>query len=488
MMPTMKLGRWLTLSALAAALAAPGRPARAADYTWAGPGNIWSAAGNWMPNTGPPGTNANDTATIAKMPGVSLDVDETIAKLTMNSAGSSLSISNPRKLTVNGPITLTQGRLFLTGGSIAGTGTLTITNKSSVTAQGSSSIANPIDQGGTLTVQSSAGAPAALALAKDLTNNGTLQLINKPADKAATVDLSINGGKGTLTNNGSISFSQAGAATSISAALDNSIVGMVNVSGSATVGAANAKSANTGVITIGAGASLALVGASFTNNLNPVNAGNPGIIGAGTLDRSQIAAGGWMNNGIVAVGTEIPGPAQAQGLPAPQGAQALQPGLLSFVGDYVQSSTGTLAIPINQAGMPGVDYSQLAITQGAAVLDGTLAVTVNDPSLIKYGDTFTVLTSDSGLTGSFANAVPDSSGMATLVADGGTFTAEYLGSAGGPSAVVLTDFVAAVPEPPALHLLASGAVAAGLAAAVRLRRPRRGASRSEARGIPEREG
>ena len=43
----------------------------------------------------------------------------------------------------------------------------------------------------------------------------------------------------------------------------------------------------------------------------------------------------------------------------------------------------------------------------------------------------------------------------------------YLGSAGGPSETELTDFVASVPEPPGLLLLATGAGVLGLVALLR---------------------
>jgi hypothetical protein len=101
-------------------------------------------------------------------------------------------------------------------------------------------------------------------------------------------------------------------------------------------------------------------------------------------------------------------------------------------------------------------------------------VTVEDLLDVRPSDVFTILTSDSGLSGFFANAVPNSQGMATLVADVGTFTLEYLGSAGGPSEVVLTNFVATVPEPSGLRLLASGVGAVGLVALVPPARRRRG--------------
>jgi len=122
-------------------------------------GVIWSAAANWAPAGGPPGTNATDTAAINSQPALTLDLNETIAGLTMNSAAVSLPIPANQILTVIGPATLTQGQISLTGGTLAGTGTLTIANQASVTASGNgSTINNPITENGPLTVPATADA------------------------------------------------------------------------------------------------------------------------------------------------------------------------------------------------------------------------------------------------------------------------------------------------------------------------------------------
>jgi len=473
---TFMTGRGLTALALAAALAGPARTLRAGAYTWAGPGNSWGAAGNWGPAGGPPGQNAQagDTAAINSGPAVTLDINATLAGFSMNSASASLAIPKNQTLTVNGPANLTQGRVFLTGGTIAGTGTLTIGSKSIVSVQGSgtSTIQNPISLSGTLSLQSSGGKDdngVALSLAKDLTNNGTIKFLNRipdTADDDAQVALTINGGKGTLTNSGRITFNQTTVFDSgIKASVVNNAGANITIASTSKggtgvfLGSDGAKSSNLGTITIGARSTLSLVGASFVNDKNGASTGK--IVSAGTLDRSDIPKGGWTNNGDVTV-AKVTAP-HAQGpnnMPQDQGlAQgALQPGRLSFVGDYVQSASGSLGILINQGGTAGTDYSQLAITQGTAYLDGMLDVTVNNPSAISYGDIFTVLTADSGLVGSFANAPADFRGMSTLDTNGGIFTVLYLGSTNGPSAVELTDFIAgvstlaSVPEPPSLVL------------------------------------
>ena len=196
MTPSMNLGRWLAPLALTAVLAAPAPTLRAGPFTWAGPGNVWSNAGNWMPAGGPPQT-AGDSATISSGPAVSLDIDPTIDAFTMNSSAASLSITN-HTLTVTGPSNLTQGRVVMTNATWAGAGTLTIGASAFLTAAAASTIQDPISLSGTLTAQSIPNAFAVLSLAKDLTNNGTIQM-SIPAGDFPTVQITVNGGKGTLT-------------------------------------------------------------------------------------------------------------------------------------------------------------------------------------------------------------------------------------------------------------------------------------------------
>jgi hypothetical protein len=426
------------------------RPARAVAYSWMGPGNVWSAAGNWNPNTGPP-LNPGDSAMINMSGGSGnvLDVNASIDSLSMNSAAASLAMQSGKTLTVSGPIMLTQGRVFMTKATFAGAGTLTITTKSSLSAVGASSIQNPISLSGTLTVTDSKDTPelTKLSLTKDLTNGGTIQMTGS---QDIGLILEVNGGKGTLTNNGMMTFGGTnGTFSTVSASVLNTATGKITVNfnganSPTTFGADGAKGKNLGSISISDGARLFLTGASFTNDKDATGTGK--ITGTGTLDRSAIPKGGWTNNGTVKVGNEVV---------AAGGPGSLIPGMLAFVGDYVQSATGEVDFEIARSGVAGTDYSLLAISQGAGLLDGLLSVTVDDPSMILPGSTFTILTADGGITGSFANAPEDSNGMSTLLTNAGTFTVIY-----GSNFVELTNFVQAVPEPTSVALvLAGGGVA-----------------------------
>jgi Putative Ig domain/PKD domain/RTX calcium-binding nonapeptide repeat (4 copies) len=76
------------------------------------------------------------------------------------------------------------------------------------------------------------------------------------------------------------------------------------------------------------------------------------------------------------------------------------PGALTILGNYTQTTTGTLAIEL--AGTtPGVSFDQLVVS-GTANLDGTLAVSTVGGYLPNFGDEFRVLTFGSS-SGQFAN-------------------------------------------------------------------------------------
>src|SRR5215470_3450813 len=343
----MKVGVRLALVSLLAILVISVRSVWAGAFTWQGPGNIWSAAGNWAPAGGPPNV-AGDTAAINSGPALTLDIDPTIDGFSMNSASAFLSITN-HTLTVNGPSNLMQGRVLMTGGTWAGTGTLSIGANGFLTATGPlSTIKNPIDLKGTLTIQSTNAVGGSLSLDKDLTNNGTIRLTAGESNGRAS--LKMNQGNGTLTNNGIVAHD--GGHTDISASVVNNSGGVINVTGDVVLGALGTKGSNLGKITIAKDAVLILTGASFVNDKTSANTGT--IVGAGFLDRRTIARGGWTNKGVVKVGTELP--RQAQVL---QALNADQPGLLTFMGDYVQASSGELDIPIDEGGVAGTNYSQL---------------------------------------------------------------------------------------------------------------------------------
>jgi hypothetical protein len=87
------------------------------------------------------------------------------------------------------------------------------------------------------------------------------------------------------------------------------------------------------------------------------------------------------------------------------------PGVLTINGDYTQTSLATMVIRIANT-TPGLGFDQLNIT-GAAMLDGTLRVTLIEGFQPQSGDSFTILTFGSR------------TGTAEVTGDGPLFTANF---------------------------------------------------------------
>lgn len=108
-----------------------------------------------------------------------------------------------------------------------------------------------------------------------------------------------------------------------------------------------------------------------------VNSGN--ITGAGSLD---VTGGTVTNSGNISPGTS--------------------PGILNISGDYTQDSSGSLNIELGGT-TPGDDFDQLNVTSGAAVLAGSLNVTLINGFTPVGGNQFEVVKYDSS-NGSFDSA------------------------------------------------------------------------------------
>ncbi len=104
-------------------------PLRAAQIQWADAADgAWSAAANWSPPT-VPGPGDDILITLAGTYTVFLDVDATVASLTVGgtSGTQTLALASNRVLTLNGPGTIgTHGAVTLASGVITGAGDLTI--------------------------------------------------------------------------------------------------------------------------------------------------------------------------------------------------------------------------------------------------------------------------------------------------------------------------------------------------------------------------
>jgi hypothetical protein len=326
-------------------------------------------------------------------------------------------------LTGSGAITLTGGSSSWSGGSISGTGSTTV-SASSVLNIGGAAVggSRKLTNQGTLNLANS-------SLAGDLDNQGILNVSGTSAldgllFSASSGTLNLNSAS-VLTKNGGI-FDWIGGTLAGSGALGMAGGAGFNIAGGVRV--LNGPTLNLGALTIpggslelqsgainltgpfnvNAGASLIATGGSITSTTT-MNLAGTLRTGAGSLaataltiastgiltGNGSVAAASVTNNGTVAPGNS--------------------PGTLTINGNYLQGSGGTLAAEIGGT-TAGAGYDQLIVT-GNATLAGTLSVTSFGGFGPAAGDTFRLVKAGGALSGTFA----------TLAAPVGTsFGSSYL--------------------------------------------------------------
>jgi hypothetical protein len=378
------------------------REAFAVDKSWNNPaGGNWSVAGNWTP-AGAPGPSDNALITLDGSYTVTLDVDATIAGLTLGGASGTQTLSIPgNTLTLNGPGTVNaNGVIGHSGGTLTGTGTLTVNGPYNWSGGTMS---------GTGTTNANGGMTISGASTKTL-NTG--RVVNNAGVATWTSPFNVDSGGGAVFNN------LAGATFDF-----QSDTGIFH-----DLGGALPTFNNAGTLTKSAGTGTSTIGIAF-NNSGTVNAqsgqlsiGSTGsfiargtvAINGGTLTRT-----GTINVDVVNAGLISPG---------------LSPGIINISGDYSQVSGGTLTMELNGT-TAGSGYDQLHVV-GTVTLAGTLNVTLGFTP--TTGNTFTIIMNDGtdAVIGAFAGKP-----------EGGTFTVgtrtlriTYAGGDGND--VVLTDATA----------------------------------------------
>jgi len=172
--------------------------------------------------------------------------------------------------------------------------------------------------------------------------------------------------------------------------------------------AGGAKLTNTGAITLqGRGSAARLLGnvlneggtivahdyARITGGSFEQTAGTTSAVAGGELEAPSLAlAGGTLGGGGTFTGSVV----NSGGTVSP----GASPGILTIGGDYTQESSGALSAEIEGATV-GAQYDRLVV-EGAASLDGTLAIFSAPGFVPADGQQFTVLSAGS-LSGSFSN-------------------------------------------------------------------------------------
>ncbi len=284
-----------------------------------------------------------------------------------------------------GGVTVTNNStLKLLNSTALGTGTLTNAGVLTLDLASGLSVANKITLGnnivtnvtsGTATLSGAIGETVASQLTK--TGAGTLILTGASTYTGGTIvsEGTLQGDStsltGTITDNASLIFNQAGTGT---------FAGTIN---------------GTGDLTKNGNGTLVFSGTSNLTTTTNVNAGNLQVTGslAGPVDVISAAAAlsgtgsvaSVINSGFVQPGTSSIGE-------------------LTVNGNFTQNSGGTTEIKINSAGnVPGVNNDHLNVT-GQATLGGTLNVLAIGGGVFSTATQYTILNAPGGVSGQFTQA------------------------------------------------------------------------------------
>jgi len=328
------------------------------------------------------------------------------------------------------------GVLQFSGGTIGGTGILTLLGAGSVWSAGA------LNGTGTLRIA----------------QGGSIDVVGAVNHDFARGD-GVTGGR-TIENAGTVRWSEGNLRGGDGATFANVATGVLEISGGGTFGFTGSGNvptfSNAGTVRNSAG--NALVDVPFTNNNGTVqvtggrlefnstftqNSGTLNVANGGTLKFNQglsLGSGTLSGTGTV-IGNVTSGATISPGS---------SPGTLTFTGGLSLLSTSQLIIEIGGL-TQGTGYDFVSVS-GAATLAGTLKVNFSNNgfiSTINAGNTFTFLTASS-LSGVFANAP---NGLQLATEDGlGRFTVNYTGNS-----VSLSNFTP-IPEPSTYALVILGLV------------------------------
>jgi hypothetical protein len=312
-------------------------------------GGNWSAGANWSTGT-PPGPTDTALITLDGTYAVTLDVNATVAALTLGGASGQQSLSaTSRTLTIAGASTVgANGRLVLDDAGVAGVGFLT--NEGAVeVAPGPSTIGSGFANAatGTLTLLGNNGGDAdggggvdergetaitggfgsTLAVTSGTLVNANRAVLRSSSQAAGHTLAAVLDNQGTLEVQGTnpLTLNRADAAH-----LNSGTIAVTGGDLTLTQTGTTPSVTSTGAITVGTGRTLSVSGGTFTN------AGAGLLQGDGTL---AVATTTFSNAALVGPG--------------------LSPGILTVTGNYPQTGSGALTIELGGTTV-GTQYDRLA--------------------------------------------------------------------------------------------------------------------------------
>jgi hypothetical protein len=361
--------------------------------TWIGGNGSWGTASDWSGG---------------QLPGASDDVIITSGVTVTHDTGN----DTIHQLTVNGTLDLTGGTLdvaatgtlaslSVTGGTLDGTGALTVTgnftwgggtlsSSSGLTVDGNSSLAGNLTLSGTVINDGAA----------TWTGDGTLQFtggtwVDNGSNSSFVADsngsLETISGTGTFVNDGGTFDKQGLEPLDIGTGVSFDNTGTVTIDGGTLT---LSDGSNSGTIDVNSGTQL-----TFSDNFTLTSTST--IDGTGTIDVSSgsLDLGGTLSGATLTIeqGASANGSATINAAVINNGtiSDGGTIGTLTINGNFTQSSSGTLNLALGSA----TAYDQLKIA-GMAVLGGTLNVTTTNSYMPPHNTTFTLLTYDS-FSGSF---------------------------------------------------------------------------------------
>jgi hypothetical protein len=165
-------------------------------------------------------------------------------------------------------------------------------------------------------------------------------------------------------------------------------------------------SGTTGLTTLSSGSGFTITGGTLTlgNSVADVStfSGRPLTLNGGTLDGAgtislvgttlDVLAGGVLGGSRTIIGNVN----NLAGTVSP----GASPGTMTIDGNYLQGSSGTLLAEIGGLAA-GTQYDRLVVS-GTVTLDGNLNVVLDNGFIPAAGDTFTIVESGGGVSGTFA--------------------------------------------------------------------------------------
>jgi hypothetical protein len=337
------------LAVVGVVVAALAGPAAAEQKTWTGVAGSWTDGNNWSPAAQP---GANDDVVIASG-SADLAVDTVVASLTLSGG----TLAGSGRLTVTGPVSWTAGTMSGSGTTLAMAG---------MDLGGANKTLNErmvVLSGGTATMNAS-GSFISMRNGATFINQATLELSNDGGLINNQGFFNGGSGGGSFNNHGTLRKLAAG----------NS--GITRFAG-VTVD-------NTGIVEV-LGATLSFSGGyTQTAGVTRLNGGTLGSETALMIDGGLLEGIGTVEASVASDGDLGPG---------------LSAGALRITGTHTQTSGGTLTVEIGGP-TAGTEFDQLNI-DGAATLSGTLDVRLLDGFVPTLGQSFEIMTFASR-TGTFS--------------------------------------------------------------------------------------